>query len=64
MHELVQEVEYSVILWAGEWLDFFDPLGELVNGHQDSIESSWRSWQRPNHVEPPAGKGLGWWYGD
>jgi hypothetical protein len=39
MHELIQEVEYSVGLWAGDWLDF-DPLDELVDGHQDSIESS------------------------
>jgi hypothetical protein len=36
-----------------------DPLGELVDGYQDSVESSWRSWQRANHVEPPEGKGLG-----
>jgi hypothetical protein len=31
MHELIQEVEYSVSLWAGDRLDF-DPLGELVDG--------------------------------
>jgi hypothetical protein len=63
MHELTQEVEYSIGLWEGDRLDF-DPLGELVNGHQDSVESSWRCWQRPNHVEPPADEGPGWWYGD
>jgi hypothetical protein len=63
MHELIQEVEYPIGIWEGDWFDL-DPLGELVNGHQDSIESSWRSRQRPNHVEPPAGKGLDWWYGD
>jgi hypothetical protein len=32
MHEFIQEVEYSVGLWAGNWLDL-DPLGELVDGH-------------------------------
>jgi hypothetical protein len=63
MHKLIQEVEYSVGLWAGDRLEF-DLLGELVDGHQDSVESSWCSGQRPNHVEPPAGKGPGWWYGD
>jgi hypothetical protein len=63
MHELIQEVEYSVSLWASDRLDF-DPLGEFVDYHQDSVESSWRSWQRPNHVEPPAGERPGWWYGD
>jgi hypothetical protein len=63
MHELIQEVEYSVGLWVSDRLDF-DPLGELVDGHQDFVESSWRSWQRPNHVKPPAGEGPGWWYGD
>jgi hypothetical protein len=34
LHELIQEVEYSVGLWAGNQLDFA-PLGELVDGHQD-----------------------------
>jgi hypothetical protein len=63
MYELIQEVEYSVGLWAGDRLDL-DPLGELVDSYQDSVESSLRSWQRPNHVEPPAGEGPGWWYGD
>jgi hypothetical protein len=30
VHELIQEVEYSVVLWAGDRLDF-DLLGELVD---------------------------------
>jgi hypothetical protein len=42
MHEFIQEVEYPIGLWAGNHLDF-DPLGELVDGHQNSIESSWHS---------------------
>jgi hypothetical protein len=62
MHELIQEVEYSVGIWAGDQLDF-NPLSELVDSHQDSVESSWRNWQKPNHVEPLAGEGPGWWYG-
>jgi hypothetical protein len=67
MHELIQEVFLMLVvvvgLWAGDWLDF-DPLGELFDGHQDSVEFSWRSWQGPDHVEPPARKGPCWWYGD
>jgi hypothetical protein len=43
MHKLIQEVEYSVGLWAGDRLHF-DPLGELVDGYQDFVESSWRGW--------------------
>jgi hypothetical protein len=39
MHEFIQEVEYPIGLWAGNRLDF-DPLGELVDGHQMSVESS------------------------
>jgi hypothetical protein len=39
MHELIQEIEYSVGLWACDRLDS-DPLGELVDGHQESVESS------------------------
>jgi hypothetical protein len=63
MHEFIQEVKYPVGLWAGNRLDF-DLLGELVDGHQNSVESSWCSWKRPNHVEPLVGKRPGWWYGD
>jgi hypothetical protein len=37
MHEFIQEVEYYVGLGVGDRLDF-DPLGELVNGHQNSVE--------------------------
>jgi hypothetical protein len=43
MHEFIQEVEYSVSLRACDWLDL-DPLGELVDGYQYSVESTWRSW--------------------
>jgi hypothetical protein len=39
VHEFIKEVEYPVGLGADDWLDF-DPLGELVDGHQISIESS------------------------
>jgi hypothetical protein len=63
MHEFIQEVEYSVGLGACDRLDL-NPLGELVDGHQDSVESTWRSRERTNHVEHPAGERPGWWYGD
>jgi hypothetical protein len=63
MHEFVQEVKYSVSLGACNRFDL-DPLGELVDGHQYFVESTWRSWEWPNHVEPPAGEGPGWRYGD
>ena len=41
VHDLIQEVEYSVGFRACNRLDL-DPLGELVDSHQNSIESSWR----------------------
>jgi hypothetical protein len=56
MYEFIQEVEYSVSLGACDRLDL-DPLGELVDGHQYSVETAWRSWQWPNHVEPQHAKG-------
>jgi hypothetical protein len=56
MHEFVQEVEYPVGLRTGDRF-VLDPLGELVDGHQNCVESSWRSWKRPNHVEPQQEKG-------
>jgi hypothetical protein len=60
VHEFIQEVEYPVGLGTGDRLDF-DLLGELVDGHQNSIESPWHSWKRPNHIEPPAGERLVVW---
>jgi hypothetical protein len=39
MLEFIQEVDYFVGFWAGNRLDF-DPLGELVESHQNSVESS------------------------
>jgi hypothetical protein len=27
-------------------------------------KKGWLSWERPNHVEPPASEGPGWRYGD
>jgi hypothetical protein len=36
---VIQEVEYSVSLWAGDQLDL-DALGELVDSRKNSIESS------------------------
>jgi hypothetical protein len=43
MYQFIQEVEYFVSLGACDRLDL-DPLGELVDGHQYSVESTWRSW--------------------
>jgi hypothetical protein len=44
MYEFIQEVEYSVSLGSCNRLDL-DPLGELVDGDQYSVESTWRSWK-------------------
>jgi hypothetical protein len=63
MYEFIQEVEYSVSLGACDWLDL-DLLGEPVDGQQYSVESTWRSWEWPNHVEPPAGERPCWRCGD
>jgi hypothetical protein len=56
MHELVQEVEYSVGLWAGDRLDF-DPLGELIDSHQNSFESSGAIGRGPIMSRPQQAKG-------
>jgi hypothetical protein len=39
MHEIIQEVEFPIGLWAGNRFDF-DPLGEHIDGNQNSVESS------------------------
>jgi hypothetical protein len=51
MYEFIQEIGYSISLGACDRLDF-DPLGELVDGHQYSVESTWRSREWPYHVMP------------
>jgi hypothetical protein len=56
MHDLIHEVEYSANLWASDWLDF-DPLGELVDSHQDSIESSFVVGRGPIMSSPQQAKG-------
>jgi hypothetical protein len=63
MYEFIQEVEYSIGLGSCDRLDL-DLLGELVDGHQYSVESTWCSREWPNHIEPPAGERPGWRYGD
>jgi hypothetical protein len=63
MYEFTQKVEYSISPGACDQLDL-DLLGELVDDHQYSVESTWRSWEWPNHVEPAAGERPGWRYGD
>ena len=39
VHNLIQKVKYSVYLGVGNCLDL-DPLGEFVDSHQNSVESS------------------------
>jgi hypothetical protein len=41
MHMFVKKVEDSINFgasWVADWLHL-DPLGKIVNGHQNSIES-------------------------
>jgi hypothetical protein len=54
MHELIQEVEYSVSLCSGDRLDF-DPHGELIDGRQDSVESSLVSMKVTSRTTEPSG---------
>jgi hypothetical protein len=41
-----------------------NPLGKLVDSHQNMGEPAWRRCEGPDHVEAPTSKGLGWRYGD
>jgi hypothetical protein len=56
MYQLIQEVEYSVSLGACDRLDL-DPLGELVDGHQYSIESPGAVGSGPIMSSPQQAKG-------
>jgi hypothetical protein len=41
-----------------------NPLGKLIDSHQNMGETAWCRCDGPNHVEAPTSEGLGWWYGD
>jgi hypothetical protein len=41
-----------------------NPLGKLVDSHQNVGETAWRHCEGPNHVEAPTSEGPGWRYGD
>ena len=41
----------------------FNPLGELVDGDIYIPETTWYWFERPDHVQSPAHKGLGSWDG-
>jgi hypothetical protein len=56
MHELIQEVEYPVGLGTSDLLDF-DPLGELVDGHQNSINPPGAVGRGPIMSSPQQAKG-------
>ena len=43
-----------------EWF-VLDPLGELINGDVHVPETSWRWFERPDHIQPPACKWPGGW---
>jgi hypothetical protein len=56
MYEFIQEVEYSVSFGATDQLDL-DPLGELVDGHQYSVESTCAVGSGPIMSIPQQAKG-------
>jgi hypothetical protein len=56
MHDFIQEVEYSVSLGACDRLDL-DPLGELVDGHQYSVEATGAVGSGPIMSSPQQAKG-------
>ena len=63
MYDFIQEVEDSISLGTCNRLDL-DPLGKLVDSHQNSVESPWRIWERTNHIQPPTSERPSWWYRD
>jgi hypothetical protein len=65
--EMVQDVpdeaNHSICRERCDWL-VLDPLGKIVDGHQHVSKTTWRSCQRPYHVQAPACKRPLRWYGD
>jgi hypothetical protein len=63
MQDVKDEISYSVWCELGYRL-VLDPHGKLVNCYQYVGETTWRRCKWPNHIKAPAGKQLGWRYGD
>jgi hypothetical protein len=57
VHELIQEVEYSVGLWAGDWLDF-DPLGDLSMATKALLNPLGAVGRGPIMSSPQQAKGM------
>jgi hypothetical protein len=63
--EAVQDIrdEVNNPIWCELGYRFvLNPLGKLVDSHQNMGETAWRRCEGPNHVEAPTSKGPGWWY--
>jgi hypothetical protein len=63
MQDVGDEINDSVWCELGYRL-VLDPLGKLVDCYQYMGETTWRRCKWPNHIKAPAGKQLGWRYGD
>jgi hypothetical protein len=63
MQDIRDEVDNPIWCELGYRL-VLNPLGKLVDSHQNVGETAWRRCEGPNHIEAPASKGPGWRYGD
>jgi hypothetical protein len=50
MQHVADEANHSIGREFCDWL-VLDPLHKLVDGHQHVIKGTWRSCQRPYHVQ-------------
>jgi hypothetical protein len=63
VQDIRDEVDNPIWCELGYQL-LLNPLGKLVDSHQNMDETAWHRCEGPNHVEAPTSKRPGWRYSD
>jgi hypothetical protein len=63
MHDVLDELDCFGCAIFYEWL-VLDPFGELVNSHEDVLETAFSFLERSYLIQPPAGKWPSRWDAD
>ena len=62
VYDVLKELDCFFSSSCDEWF-VFDPFGELIDGDVHVPETSWRRFERPDHIQSPACERPGSWNG-
>ena len=62
VYDVFKELNCFLSSGYDEWF-VLDPLGELIDGDVHVPETSWRRFERPDHIQSPACEWPGSWNG-